>query len=141
MCILILSDIPRKNHIDDGLTPIPTMKTMPINGPNFATVLCVMLAWLPMDDVAGNCNICLTKTRRMPDFLAFSLRSSPRHHHQSHEGGIALESLGDRRCIKAYPSLDPTPSTGSVGWPNQQLPDVTSMALFSFRSGTTLISL
>ena len=86
--------------------------------------------------------ICLTKTRRIPNFLARSSRSSPRHHHQSHEGKIALKSLGDRRCIKAYPSPDPTPSTGGVGWANQRLPDVTSMALSgSFRSGTMLISL
>lgn len=62
--------------------PIPTMETMPINGPNFSRVLRVMLAWLPMDDDAGNCKYMPHQDTKDPELLGtvltvFSAAPSP----------------------------------------------------------------
>lgn len=55
------------------LRPIPTMKTMPINGPNLSRVLRVMLPWLPMDDGAGNFRYMPHQDTKDPELLGMVL--------------------------------------------------------------------
>lgn len=54
------------------LHPIST-KTMPINGLKVARVLRVMLAWLPMDDDAGNCRYMPHQDTKDPELLGMVL--------------------------------------------------------------------